>query len=81
MLSRFVADHVCSDSTHGVSGYEFELVTLMVIDDFEEGVPVAFCITSSVGTNVPIHFFQNVKPALSRSHEWWCSNVAMKLCS
>lgn len=48
MLSEFGGDRICIDSTHGTTGYDFELVTVMVVDEFEEGFPVAFCLTSSV---------------------------------
>lgn len=65
MLYRLGADRICVDSTHGISNYGFELVTLLVIDQYEEGIPVAFCITSTVDTVVLTHFFQCVQNALS----------------
>jgi hypothetical protein len=37
---------VCLDSTHGTNQYGFNLVTMMVVDDFGEGTPVAFMISS-----------------------------------
>lgn len=36
MITRFGANRVCVDSTHGIFGYEFELVTLLVVDEYEE---------------------------------------------
>ena len=51
---------------HIVSGDEFEIATLILIDDFKEDIPVAFCITLYVSTNVlGLLFFQNVKAVLS----------------
>ena len=35
---------ICIDSTHGTNGYDFTLITIVVIDDFGEGFPVAWCI-------------------------------------
>lgn len=67
ILSRFGADRICVDSTHGISGYQFELVTILTIDEFEEGIPVAFCIMSTVDTKMLTHFFNCVKAALSRN--------------
>ena len=57
MLLRFGADRVCVDSTHGISGYDFELVTVLVIDKYEEGTQVAFCIISSVNIQTLTYIF------------------------
>ena len=42
MLQRFGSDRICVDSTHGMTGYDFELTTLLVVDEYDEGFPVAF---------------------------------------
>ena len=34
------------DATHGTNMYEFHLVTVLVIDEFGEGVPVAWAISN-----------------------------------
>ena len=44
MYKIFGSRGVCCDSTHGTNGYDFTLVTIMVIDDFEQGFPVAWII-------------------------------------
>ncbi|XP_055951534.1 uncharacterized protein LOC129987599 [Argiope bruennichi] len=54
---RLGADRICVDSTHSISNYNFELVTVLVIDEYEEGIPVAFCISSLVNTVILTHFF------------------------
>ena len=49
MLEKFgVGRVVCLDSTHGTNQYDFQLTTLMVIDDHAEGFPVAFCYSNHV---------------------------------
>lgn len=48
MLMKFGGDRICVDSTHGMTAYDLKLVTVMVIDEFEEGFPVAFRLTSTV---------------------------------
>ena len=65
MLLRFGADRICVDLTHGISGYDFELVTVLIIDKHEEGISVAFCITSSVNTQTLTYFFKCIKSAIS----------------
>ena len=37
---------ICIDSTHGTNGYDFTLITIVVIDVFGEGFPVAWCISN-----------------------------------
>ncbi|KAF8785630.1 hypothetical protein HNY73_011145 [Argiope bruennichi] len=61
------ADGICVDSTHSISNYNFELVTMLVIDEYEEGIPVAFCISSSVSTVIFTHFFKCIKTTMSSS--------------
>ncbi|KAJ8970809.1 hypothetical protein NQ314_001022 [Rhamnusium bicolor] len=42
MLKTFGKNTVCVDSTHGLNGYDFELTTVMIIDEFGEGFPGAY---------------------------------------
>ena len=58
---------MCIDSTHGMTGYGFELTTLMVVDEHEEGLPVAFCCSSKVNTAIMDEFFQGVKMAVGET--------------
>jgi len=37
---------ICIDSTHSTTGYDFLLVTVLIKDEFGEGVPVAWLITN-----------------------------------
>ena len=50
MLQKFGDDRLCVDSTHGMTGYDFELTTLLIVDEYDEGFPVAFFCSSSVTT-------------------------------
>ncbi|KFM74894.1 hypothetical protein X975_12859, partial [Stegodyphus mimosarum] len=65
MLSTFGCDRVCVDSTFGLTGYGFELVSIIVIDKFEEGFPAAFCCCSSVNINTMTEFFKCLKQKVS----------------
>ena len=40
---------VCMDATHGTNAYRFRLITLLIVDDFGEGMPVAWCISTHEG--------------------------------
>ena len=37
---------ICIDSTHGTNGYDFTRITNVVIDEFRERFPVAWCISN-----------------------------------
>lgn len=37
---------LCMDSTHGTNSYNFFLITLLVLDDLGEGVPVCWIISN-----------------------------------
>lgn len=62
MLRQFSTKRtLCIDDTHGTNAYDFHLITLMVIDEFGEGFPVAWCISKHVDTSALIDFFQAIK--------------------
>ena len=61
MLRAFGGNVVCCDATHGTNVYGFYLVTLMIIDDFGEGVPVAWAICNHEDTCTLKVFFQSMK--------------------
>ena len=61
MLQKFGSDRICIESTHGMTGYDFELSTLLVIDEYDEGFPVAFFFSSSVDTEHLTIFYECVK--------------------
>ena len=43
MLKKFGTEAVSMDSTHGTNIYDFFLITILILDDLGEGVPVG-CI-------------------------------------
>ncbi|XP_070179010.1 uncharacterized protein [Littorina saxatilis] len=46
MMNRQANKMVCIDSTHKTTQYDFLLVTLLVKDDYQENVPVAWAIAN-----------------------------------
>lgn len=59
---------VCMDSTHGTAGYDYLLTSIVVVDDFGNGLPAAFCISSYSSEVEWTLFIQEVKKALSKTH-------------
>ncbi|XP_047103705.1 uncharacterized protein LOC124722613 [Schistocerca piceifrons] len=46
MLSKYGEDCICIDGTHGLNGYDFEVTTLLVLDELRQGFPCAFLISN-----------------------------------
>ena len=58
---------VCMDSTHGLNSYDFQLTTLMCIDEHGEGFPIAFCYSNHVNENAMTVFLSVIREALGQS--------------
>ena len=60
MLKKFGSNCVYIDSTHSTN-HDFPLTTLMVIDEFREGVPVAFMVSNHETAAVIEAFDESIK--------------------
>ena len=52
---------VCIDSTHKTTGYDFLLITMLVVDEYGEGLPVAWCLSTQEDEAIVTTFFQHIK--------------------
>ena len=52
MLQKHGNNTVCVDTTYGTNVYDFYLITIMVIDDFGEGVPVGWGLSNREDTTL-----------------------------
>gem|GEM_PF-4549271 len=52
---------ICIDSTHGTSGYNFQLTSIVTVDEFGAGCPVAMCLSARVNEKVMSCFLSAVK--------------------
>ena len=50
-----------ADATHGTNAYNFQLTTLMALDERRKGYPVAYLISKRVNTANLIAFFESLK--------------------
>jgi len=66
---------VCLDSTHGTTQYDFNLITVLVVDDFGEGNPVAFMICNCEDTVSLAAFFRAIKARLAPGTSYCASHV------
>ena len=46
MMGLYSPKGICTDATHGTTGYDFKLISYLVVDDLNEGFPVAWCISN-----------------------------------
>ncbi|KAE9523181.1 hypothetical protein AGLY_016414 [Aphis glycines] len=52
---------VCIDGTHGLNGYNFQLYTIVIVDEYGNGYPVAFCFSNRSDTDTYKHYIQCIK--------------------
>ena len=61
MLKEFGPKVICMDSTHGTSVYDFKLVTILVLDEFGEGIPVGWMISNREDAIALTSFLRKIK--------------------
>ena len=77
MLKEFGNNTVCIDSTHGTNQYDFKLITLLVIDEFNEGIPVAWAISNKEDTLTIIEILKGIKDrTCPLAPKWFMSDDA-----
>lgn len=64
---------LCADATHGTNAYDIKLLTLMTVNSFGNGVPVAFFFCNKEDQNVLGYFFTAIKSAVG--------NLDPKVCN
>lgn len=52
---------ICMDATHATNPYDFKLITILTVDDFEEGFPVAFLFSNREDYTALKYFMSAVK--------------------
>ena len=77
MAQKFAGKGVCIDSTHGTTGYDFPLTTVMVIDEHGEGLPIAWCLFNHKDfTNMCIFFDKLKQNCGALMPRWVMSDMA-----
>ena len=61
MMMKHASKIVCIDSTHGTNQYDFLVTTVLVLDEYEEGIPVAWMISNREDTDILQFFLQELK--------------------
>ena len=78
MLQKLGTKGICCDSTHGAKAYDFPLTTCLVVDEYGEGFPAAWCLSNHEDFTTMCTFFCEVKKncAGSITSKWFMSDIA-----
>ena len=71
LMQKFGSKGLCCDTTHGTTGYDFKLNSLLVLDEFEEGVPVAFCLSNRDNFAFMKLFFRKIRGNTGATPPCW----------
>ena len=70
---------VCIDATYRVNDYNINLITLMVLDDFQEGIPVAWSLSTREDKSTLVHILNAIKVICGQLEaSWFMSDMAPK---
>ena len=77
MLNTFGSDTICIDATHGTNMYNFYLITVLVVDEYGEGLPVGWMISNREDSIALIEFFKSIKIVCGNiTPKWFMSDDA-----
>eukprot|EP00112_Aurelia_sp_Birch-Aquarium-sp1_P017283 Seg3990.3 transcript_id=Seg3990.3/GoldUCD/mRNA.D3Y31 product="hypothetical protein" protein_id=Seg3990.3/GoldUCD/D3Y31 len=78
-MRNFAHKGICCDATHGTTGYDFKLTSLLIVDEFGEGFPVAWCLSNREDFSVLKVFCEQVKEKNGAlSPLWFMSDIAQQ---
>jgi len=60
-LKKYGLEKICIDGTHGTNAYDIQLFTIMTVDEFGSGCPVAFCFSNRSDEVIFRLFFEKIK--------------------
>ena len=65
------------DATYKVNDYDFNLISLIVVDKYQEGIPAAWALSTREDKCVLIHILTSVKDACGDlDASWFMSDMA-----
>ncbi|GFW48622.1 MULE domain-containing protein [Trichonephila clavipes] len=66
MIKKYGKDKICIDGTHGLNSYDFNLYSVLVVDEHKNGIPVAFCFSNRSTEEVFRIYFSAIKNAVGK---------------
>ena len=75
MMKEFRNNIIYVDSTHKTTGYDFQLTTVMIVDEYDEGYPVSWCLSNREDKILLTHYFEHLKKKTRTiSPKWFMSD-------
>ena len=79
MLCRYGKNGVCMDATYRINDYDFNLITLMVLDNFQEGIPVMWTLSNREDKPVLVTTLKAIKERCGAIEpEWYMTDMAQQ---
>ena len=77
-MIKHVSKIICVDSTHNTTQYDFMLTTVLVLDEYEEAVLVAWAVSNREDAEILEIFFKSVRDSCGQdfSTEIFMSDLA-----
>ena len=60
-MKKYGTKAILMDATHGTTQYDFQLISIVVIDDYEEGLPVAWAVSNREDVTFLVQFLKAVR--------------------
>lgn len=77
MSNKFATKGICVDATHGTNGYDFPLTSLVVLDEYWAGFPIAWCLSNHEDFTHMCIFFNEIKKNCGiLTPRWFMSDLA-----
>ena len=82
MFCKYAHNVVCMDATYKTNDYEFNLITLMVLDDYQEGIPTLWALSNREDKSVLLYILEALKERCGVvSTNWFMSDMAQQYFS
>lgn len=79
MLFKFGSSTICIDTTHGTNMYDFQLLTVIVLDEYSEGIPAAWMISNRQDSLPIVEFLKAIKDRTGAvCPQWFMSDDAQQ---
>lgn len=66
VISKYASEKISVDTTHKPTDYDFLLTSLVTVDEFGAGCPVAFCLSNRIDGVAMAEFFKPVEKKIGK---------------
>ena len=82
MLSAHAESGICMDATYKINDYDFNLISLLVLDNFQEGIPVLWALSNREDKSVLLHILEALNERCGTlKTNWFMSDMAQQYSS